>query len=97
MMNDYIRSKHVEQTEDCGIKIDYKNCASRWSLTHCNMMRGTHNVKLMEVHIMLFPMIKVFCFYTSTSRSVCVCASRNMAVVRILILRRIALCCVATR
>ena len=33
MMNDWIRSKHVEQTKNCGIKIDYKNCASRWSLT----------------------------------------------------------------
>ena len=21
--------------KNCGIKIDYKNCASRWSLTHC--------------------------------------------------------------
>ena len=27
------------------MKIDYKNCTSRWSLTHCNMMHGTHNVK----------------------------------------------------
>ena len=27
-------------------KIDYKNCASRWSLIHCNMMHGTHNFKL---------------------------------------------------
>ena len=26
-------------------KIDYKNCASRWSLTNCNVMRGTHSVK----------------------------------------------------
>ena len=34
MMNDYIHSKYVEQTKNCGIKIDYKNCASRWSLTH---------------------------------------------------------------
>ena len=35
MMNDWIRLKHVEQTKNCGIKkIDYKNCASRWSLTH---------------------------------------------------------------
>ena len=25
-------------------KIDYKNCASRWSLTHSNTMHGTHNV-----------------------------------------------------
>ena len=23
-------------------KMDYKNCASHWSLTHCNMMHGTH-------------------------------------------------------
>ena len=38
-------SKHVEQTKNCGIKVDYKNCASRWSLIHCNMMRGTHSVK----------------------------------------------------
>ena len=45
MMNDSIRSKHVEQTKNSGIKIDYKNCASRWSLTHSNMMHGTHNVK----------------------------------------------------
>ena len=36
MMNDQIHSKNVEQTKNCGIKIDYKNCASRWSLTHCN-------------------------------------------------------------
>ena len=26
--------------------MDYKNCASRWLLTHCNMMYGTHNVKM---------------------------------------------------
>ena len=32
-MNDEILSKHVEQTKNCGIKIDYKNCASRWPLT----------------------------------------------------------------
>ena len=43
--NESSRSKHVEQTKKCGIKIDYKNCASRWLLTHCNMMHGTHNVK----------------------------------------------------
>ena len=29
--NESSRSKHVEQTKHCGIKIDYKNCASRWS------------------------------------------------------------------
>ena len=40
-------SKHVEQTENYGIKIDYQNCASRLSLTNCNMMHGTHNVKFM--------------------------------------------------
>ena len=45
MMNDWIRSKHVEQAKNFWIKIDYKNCASRWSLTYCNMMHGTHNVK----------------------------------------------------
>ena len=28
------------------MKIDYKNCTSRWSLTHCYMMYGTHIVKL---------------------------------------------------
>ena len=33
-MNDWIRSKHVEQTKNCEIKVDYKNCASCWSLTH---------------------------------------------------------------
>ena len=32
--------------KNCGMKTDYKNCASRWSLTHCSMMHGTHNVKL---------------------------------------------------
>ena len=46
MMNDQIRSKHVQQTKNCRIKIDYKNCASRWSLTHRNMMHGAHKVKL---------------------------------------------------
>ena len=45
MMNDQIRSKHVEQRKNCGMKIDYKNCTSRWLLTHCNMMHGAHNVK----------------------------------------------------
>ena len=30
-------------------KIDYKNCASRRSLTHCNMMHSTHNVKLLHI------------------------------------------------
>ena len=29
-----------------GIKIIYKNCESRWSSTHCNMMHGAYNVKL---------------------------------------------------
>ena len=37
MMNDWIRSKRIEQTKNCGIKIDYKNCASRWLLTHCRL------------------------------------------------------------
>ena len=40
-----IRSKHVEQEKNGGIKIMYKNCASRWSSAHCNMMHGTYNVK----------------------------------------------------
>ena len=44
MMTDYIPSKQ-EQTRNCGIKTDHKNCASRWSLTHCNMMHGTHKTK----------------------------------------------------
>jgi hypothetical protein len=30
-------------------KIDYKNCASRWLLTRCNMMHSTHNVKFKQV------------------------------------------------
>ena len=30
-----ILSKHVEQQKDGGIKIIYKNCASRWSSAHC--------------------------------------------------------------
>ena len=34
MMTKQIRSKHVEQTKNCGIKIYYKNCASRWLLTY---------------------------------------------------------------
>ena len=29
MMNNWIRSKHVERTKNCGLKSDYKNCASR--------------------------------------------------------------------
>ena len=37
MMNDQIRSKHVEQTKNCGINADYKNCASRWLLTQGNL------------------------------------------------------------
>jgi hypothetical protein len=50
MMNDSIRSKHVEQTKNCGIKIDYKNCASRWSLTHCTGKNKKKNVSIfMEV------------------------------------------------
>ena len=44
--NESSRSKHVEQTENCEIKTDYKNCESRWSLTHCNITHGTRNVKL---------------------------------------------------
>ena len=55
MMNDQIRSKHVEQK--LWNKIDYKNCASHWLLTHCNMMHGAHNVKLSPMfcqHQMLF-------------------------------------------
>ena len=37
-MGEYIRSKHAEPTKNCGIKIDYKNCASRWSLTHGQLL-----------------------------------------------------------
>ena len=32
--------------KNCGIKIEYKNCASRWSLTNWNTMHGPHNVKI---------------------------------------------------
>ena len=46
------RSKHVKQTNNCGIEINYKNCASRWSLTHCNMMHSTHNVTLTHCNMM---------------------------------------------
>jgi hypothetical protein len=38
--------------KNCGIKIVYKNCASRWSSTHCNMMHGTHNVTLTHCNMM---------------------------------------------
>ena len=33
-MNDSILSKHIQQTKKRGIRIYYKNCASRWLLTH---------------------------------------------------------------
>ena len=33
-----IRSKHVGQEKNGGIKIIYKNCASRWSSTHYKTM-----------------------------------------------------------
>ena len=41
--------KHVEQAKNCGIKIDYKDCASRWSLTHYSFLhvaisKADHNV-----------------------------------------------------
>jgi hypothetical protein len=52
MMTEYIHSKYVEQTKNCGIKIDYKNCAFRWSLTHRNMMHGTHKVTLTHCNMM---------------------------------------------
>ena len=42
----FVRNMQSRQ-KNCGIKIDYKNCASRWSLTHCNMMHGTYNVKFL--------------------------------------------------
>ena len=32
-----IRSKHVEQRKNDGIKIIYMNCASRWSSTHFSL------------------------------------------------------------
>ena len=37
MMDEETRSKHVELTKKCGIKIDYKNCASRWLLKHTHI------------------------------------------------------------
>ena len=40
------------QTKNCGIKTDYKNCAFRCSVTHCNMMHGTHNVTLTHCNMM---------------------------------------------
>ena len=30
----------------------YKNCASRWLLTYCYMMHGTHNVTLTHRNMM---------------------------------------------
>ena len=59
MMNDQILSKYVEQTTNCGVKIDYKNCASRWSLTHCNMMHGAHNVR------MTYSFVRTSAFHTT--------------------------------
>ena len=47
----FVRNMYSRQ-KNCGIKIDYKNCASRWSLTHCNMMHGTHNVTLTHCSMM---------------------------------------------
>ena len=38
--------------KNCGIKIIYNNCASRWSSTHCNMMHGTHSVTLTHCNMM---------------------------------------------
>ena len=61
VLNESSLSKHVEQTENCGIKIDYKNCASRWSLTHCNMMYGTHNVKKILIYL-------IYLYYTQNFR-----------------------------
>ena len=76
MMNDQIRSKHVEQTTNCGIriKIDYNNCAFRLLLTHCNMMHGTHNVKITQsVYFFLFsyPNGLQFHFFFSGYNSYC--------------------------
>ena len=43
-------------------EIDYKNCASRWLLTHYNMIHSAHNVTLI---------IKVWIvFYSRHSRTV---------------------------
>jgi len=39
--------------KNCEIKIVYKNCASRWLLTHCNMMHGTYNVKLARLKFLV--------------------------------------------
>ena len=44
----FVRNMQSRQ-KNCGIKMDCKNCASRWSLTHCNMMHGTHNVRPLKV------------------------------------------------
>ena len=43
----FFRNMHSRQKKLWN-KIDCENCASRWSLTRCNMMHGTHNVKWME-------------------------------------------------
>jgi hypothetical protein len=49
--------KRIDSFETCRVdkkklwdKIDYKNCASRWSFTHSNMMHGTYNVRLTEIY-----------------------------------------------
>ena len=41
-------------------KFDYKNCGSRWSLTHCNMMHGRHNVKLNSLRNLAIPRLRLF-------------------------------------
>ena len=45
---DYCRLKHVEQTKNFRIKLIIRNCSSQWLLTYCNMMHGTHNIKLIK-------------------------------------------------
>ena len=47
--------RNMQSRQKLWNEIDYKKCGSRCSLTHCNMMHGTYNVKSILLLSRLLP------------------------------------------
>ena len=52
MTNDKIRSKHAEQTKNCGIKLIIRIVHLVGLFTHCGMLHGTHSIRLTHCNMM---------------------------------------------
>ena len=62
--------RNMQSRQKLWNKTDYKNCASRWLLTHCNMMHGTHNAtKVCKANGIIIIIIIIITIITTTTYS----------------------------